>query len=227
MDPLSSKAKRQMASSTSKASSKGSSRKARSKKSKKASGRSQNAGQPTGPSSGRSKRGSSRVEDEDEEEANTRSKTKRTKSGGDESAMAGIGTKIAGYTVGALHAIDIGLGISLLVYGGMVHVASVTGAAVAYGLLLFLGAVAGAIGYYSGSCNRRGLVVSSIAGGLTCAVDICLFIAVVAAWDTFIKFLKDNHEALMLSEGSVDTINGLKILFAAIFILLAGLEGHR
>ena len=229
MDPLSSKAKRQMASSTSKASSKGSSRKARGKKSKRSGGKSQNAGQPSGPSSsGRSKqRSSARVEEEDEEEVHTRSRTKRSKSGGDESDMAGIGTKIAGYTVGALHTIDIGLGISLLVYGAMVHVPSVTGAAISYGLLLFLGAVAGAIGYYSGACNRRGLVISSIAGGLACLVDMCLFIAAVAAWDTFIKFLKDNHDDLMLSEGGVDTINGLKILFAVIFIFLAGLEGHR
>ena len=228
MDPLSSKAKRQMASSTSKASSKGSSRKARGKKSKRSGGKSQNAGQPSGPASGRSKqRSSARVEEEDEEEVHTRSRTKRSKSGGDETYMAGIGTKIAGYTVGALHTIDIGLGISLLVYGAMVHVPSVTGAAISYGLLLFLGAVAGAIGYYSGACNRRGLVISSIAGGLACLVDMCLFIAAVAAWDSFIKFLKDNHDDLMLSEGDVDTINGLKILFAVIFILLAGLEGHR
>lgn len=109
----------------------------------------------------------------------------------------------------------------------MVNVVQVTALAISYGLVLFLGAVGGAIGYYSGACNRRGLWASAIAGIVTCILDIAAFIAIFAGWDSFIQFLNDNDDALMLSEGSVNTINGMKILFAVIFIVLAGFEGHR
>mmetsp|Transcript_8619 Transcript_8619/g.19372 ORF Transcript_8619/g.19372 Transcript_8619/m.19372 type:complete len:323 (-) Transcript_8619:87-1055(-) len=215
MDPIYSKAQRQMGGSSFKASTKGSARKARMKK--KRASKTQNAGQPSGPggSISTAERSKSRTDVERDEE------TQRV--GGGESA----GSKVASYTVGALHAVDIGLGLALVVYGGMVHVSSVTAAAICYGLVLFLGAIAGAIGYYSGACNRRGLRGSAIAGFLACLLDIGAFIAVIAAWDPFIQFLNDNHEALMLSTDSIETIQGLKILFAVIFIVLAGLEVHR
>lgn len=215
MDPLSSKAQRQNGgSSKSKASTKGSAKKSRKKK---RTPKTQNAGQPSGPGGSLStaERTKSRSAVERGEETQ--------RAGGGESA----GIKVASYTVGALHAVDIGLGIALVVYGSMVHVTSVTAAALCYGLVLLLGAVAGTIGYYSGACNRRGLRASAFAGFLTCLLDIVAFIAVLVFWDSFIRFLNDNHDLLMLSTDSVETIGGLKIFFAVIFIVLAGLEVHR
>ncbi|KAL7526371.1 hypothetical protein ACHAXR_001455 [Thalassiosira sp. AJA248-18] len=214
MDPLYSKAQRKMEGSSSKATSKGSARKA---KKKKRSPKTQNAGQPSGPGVSTSERSQSRS-------AVDRGEETTQGSGGESSAM---GSKVASYAVGALHAIDIGLGLALLIYGGMVNVVQVTALAISYGLVLFLGAVGGAIGYYSGACNRRGLWASAIAGIVTCILDIAAFIAIFAGWDSFIQFLNDNDDALMLSEGSINTINGMKILFAVIFIVLAGFEGHR
>lgn len=217
-----SKAQRQVggSSSKSKAASKGSARKSSSKKKKtKKTPKSQNAGQPSGPavsSSQRSKARSRSAVDNGGEE-----------SGSGEGVGSVEGTKANTYAVGATHVIDIGLGSALLIYGGMVHVGSVTAACVCYGLLLFLGAIAGAIGYYSGSCNRRGIVVSAVAGILACLLDIGAFIGVLFGWSGFISFLNDNHEALMLSEDSVKTIEGLKVLFVIIFIVLAALEVHR
>ena len=217
MDPLFSKAHRQVGGASSKAMSKGSARKARSKK--KRAPKSQNAGQPSGP-------GGSVATSE-------RSRSRSAVEGGEDSPRAGgggesaTGSKVALYTVGALHAIDIGLGLALVIYGGMVHVAQVTALSIFYGLVLLLGAIAGAIGYYSGACNRRGLVGSAIAGLLTCLLDIFAFIAILVSWDSFIKFLDDNHTELMLSKDSVKTIEGLKILYAIIFLVLALLEGYR
>mmetsp|Transcript_13179 Transcript_13179/g.21474 ORF Transcript_13179/g.21474 Transcript_13179/m.21474 type:complete len:321 (-) Transcript_13179:70-1032(-) len=215
MDPLFSKAQQQLGGASSKAMSKGSARKARSKK--KRAPKSQNAGQPSGPggSVATSERSRSRSAVEEGED---------TPRAGGESAT---GSKVALYTVGALHAIDIGLGLALVIYGGIVHVAQVTGLSIFYGLVLLLGAIAGAIGYYSGACNRRGLVGSAIAGLLTCLLDFCAFIAILVSWDSFIKFLNDNHTELMLSKDSVQTIEGLKILYAIIFFVLAVLEGYR
>ena len=209
------RAKRQIAGG-SKATSKSSSKSKSRKKKRAAPKETQNAGQPTGVPRAMSNRSKSRT-------AIDRGDDTSRASGGE----PGVGTKCASYTVGALHAVDVGLGVALIVYGAMVHVTSVTAAAIAYGLLLLLGGVAGTIGYYSGACNRRGLRASAVAGFVTMLLDIAAFIAVIAAWDSFISFLNDNSEALMLSSDSINTIEGLKILFAVIFIVLAGLEGHR
>jgi hypothetical protein len=114
-----------------------------------------------------------------------------------------------------------------MVYGGMVHVVNVTAIAVTYGLVLFIGSIAGAVGYYSEGCNKRGLTASAIAGLLVCLADIAAFVFVIVSWGSFTAFLKDNAEALLLTDSSINTISSLQILFAVIFIVLAGLEGAR
>lgn len=237
---------------SSRTASKGSSsagRKARKKKKRPASSSSrssQNAGQPSGPSpessfatserstrSSRSKRSAAAAAAVEQGDVDRRTST-RTRSfgggggGGESSSSPSCGVKCASYTVGALHGIDICLGLILVVYGAMVSsVTSIMGACIAYGLILALGAFSGAIGYYSGACNRRGLRASAIAGFLAALLDIAAFVAVVVSWPAFIEFLNDNHEALMLTKEGVKTIEGLKVFFAIIFILLAGLEVHR
>lgn len=206
MDAVTRKAHRQIDATASKASSKGSARKG---KKKKRSPKTQNAGQPSGPSA------RSRVAPDNGEETEI------------VEGESTSGTKCASYVVGAVHAIDVGLGLALLVYGAMVHVPQVTAASVAYGLILSLGAVAGALGYYSEACNRKGLLASAIAAGLEAILDIFLFIAVIAGWDSFIKFLNENMEGLLLNDDSVKSIQNLKYLFVVVFFVLAGLEAYR
>jgi hypothetical protein len=135
--------------------------------------------------------------------------------------------KCTSCTLGAIHLIDAGLGLACIVYGGMAHVVNVTAVAVTYGLVLFIGAISGAIGYYSDGCNRRGLTASAVAGLLLCLADIAAFVFVIISWGTFIQFLKDNAEALLLTDASISSIQGLQVLFAVIFIILAGIEGSR
>jgi len=135
--------------------------------------------------------------------------------------------KCTSYTLGALHTIDAGLGLACMVYGGMVHVINVTAITVTYGLVLFIGSVAGAIGYYSEGCNKRGLTASAIAGLLVCLADIAAFVFVIVSWGSFTAFLKENADALLLTDSSISTISSLQILFAVIFIVLAGSEGSR
>lgn len=142
-------------------------------------------------------------------------------------SVAGMKGTCTSCTLGALHIIDAGLGLACMVYGGMAHVVDVTAVSVTYGLVLFIGAISGAIGYYSGGCNKRGLTASAIAGLLTCLADIAAFVFVIISWGSFITFLKDNAEALLLTVASINTISSLQILFAVIFIVLAGLEGSR
>lgn len=207
MESLRSKDRRNKSSSSSKASSKRSKRSKDSRKKKREAKKEndrQNAGQPS---------------------ASEHASLEAAAAGGGGSATAT--NKVASWTAGAMHAVDATLGLALVVYGAMVHLTEVTAACVCYGLLLFLGAVGGAIGYFSGSCNRRGLNASVGAGLLTCLLDVVLFIGVLASWDSFVKFLNDNSKELMLNKSSIDTISGLKILFAVIFVVLAVLEAFR
>jgi hypothetical protein len=146
---------------------------------------------------------------------------------GETIAVAAAGINIASCTVGLLHAIDVGLGVALVVYGGLVHVTAVMAVTISYGLVLLLGALAGAIGYFSGACSRRCLRASATAAFLTSILDIGAFIAILVSWDSFVGFLDENYEHLMLSEDSVKVIQGLKIPLAVIFAVLAGLEVLR
>ena len=122
---------------------------------------------------------------------------------------------------------DVGLGVACVVYGGMVHVGSVAAISISYGMLLILGAVAGAIGHFSGACNRTSLAVSAFAGLVTCLVNVGALIAILVLWNPFIDFLKDNEEPLLLTEDSIKTIQGLKIPLSAFVIVLACLELYR
>ena len=173
----------------------------------------QNVGQPSDARSDRTSERALRSADETE--------------GGEKDAVAAAGTNIASCTVGLLHAIDAGLGVALVVYGGLVHVTAVMAVTISYGLVLLLGALAGAIGYFFGACSRRGLRASAMAGFLICFLDIGAFIAILVSWDSFVGFLDENYQHLMLSEDSVKVIQGLKIPLAVIFAVLAGLEVLR
>ena len=210
MDPLYAKAQRQLGGSTS---SKGTSKKSRKKK---RAPNTQSAGQPSAPG------GTSFTSESSRSRPQVGGNIES--SGGDEHLG---GCKCHSCTIGALHAIDAGLGISCLVYGGMVHVAEVTVASISYGLVLLLGSLSGAAGYYSRSCNGCGFQASAVAGLLVGISYIAAFVGILVSWDSFITFLDDSYEELLLNEGSVRKINRLKVLFAIIFAVLACLEGYR
>ena len=119
--------------------------------------------------------------------------------------------------------IDFGLGVSCIVYGALVHdVIPVMAVSISYGILLLLGSIAGAVGYFTS--NRMCYLTSAIFGFLTVLLDIVALIAILISWTTLIVFLNTNHENLMLSEDLVDTIQSQKVLIAIIFAVLAVLE---
>lgn len=197
--------------------SKASSKKSRKKNKRVANNSTQSAGQPTGALGGASV-ASARSRGHDRNVESSRGND-------DDSDAPG---KCLIYSLGTLHAIDAGLGIPCIVYGGIVsHVVEVMAACVSYGLLLSLGAISGVIGYYSKSCKRLGLVASAAAGFLTAILNIIALVEIFFSWDSFIKFLDDNKEELLLSEGSIKTIGSLQILFAVIFAFLAFFEAYR
>lgn len=218
MDPVYSKAHRKIGDDKSKSSRK--TTKSKRKKKGRSRENEQSAGQVSGPAT--SGRHRARVAEADDE--------RQERSGSGRSAQGDslpLGNKCAGYTVGATHILDFCLGISLFVYGALVSVSSVTATAVVCGLFLVLGSVFGALGYFSEVAERRGLHASALAGAVLCLIDIGAFVSIFVSWSKFIDFLNEHAEDLLLTSDAVSTIDGLKVLFAVIFICLAGLEVHR
>ena len=121
--------------------------------------------------------------------------------------------------------LDVGLGMSVIVYGALVHdvIITVMAVLISYGILLLLGSITGAVGYFMSS-NRMCCYLSAIIGFLTFLVDIGALIAILISWETLIVFLNTNHDHLMLSEDLVQSIQSQKVLIAVIFAVLAVLE---
>jgi hypothetical protein len=130
--------------------------------------------------------------------------------------------------LGMMLALDIAIGTSCVVYGALVNnLTPVMATLISYGSVLILGAFAGAVGLYTCACSRKGLQASAVFGFLVTLLDIGALITTLLLWDSFIVFLNENYDHLLLSEDSMTTIQGLKILFVVIFGVLALLEFIR
>jgi len=70
-------------------------------------------------------------------------------------------------------------------------------------------------------------MVSAMAGFMISLMNVAAFVAILVSWDPFIDFLKDYQEALLLTEDSIETIQGMKIPLVIIFVVLACLEMYR
>lgn len=129
--------------------------------------------------------------------------------------------------LGTMLAIDIAIGTSCVVYGALVRLTPVMAAMISYGSVLILGALAGVLGVYTGSCSQRGLQASAMVGFLITLLDIGALITTLLLWDTFIVFLNENYDHLLLSEDSITRIQGMKVPLVVIFAVLALLEFIR
>lgn len=129
--------------------------------------------------------------------------------------------------LGTMLGLDIAIGTSCVVYGALVQLTPVMATMISYGSVLVLGAFAGALGVYTGSCSQRGLQASAMVGFLVTLLDIGALITTLLLWDTFIVFLNENYDQLLLSEDSITRIQGMKIPLVVIFAALALLEFIR
>jgi hypothetical protein len=156
----------------------------------------------------------------DQEQHDVASVTERSvKAGGRSWGKVALGTMLA---------LDIAIGTSCVVYGALVNnLTPVMATLISYGSVLILGAFAGAVGLYTCACSRKGLQASAVFGFLVTLLDIGALITTLLLWDSFIVFLNENYDHLLLSEDSITTIQGLKILFVVIFGVLALLEFIR
>ena len=108
----------------------------------------------------------------------------------------------------ALNLLDAAVGITYIVSATMKQNTKVLALAISLGSVLLLGSLCGAVGYFSRSCNRSGLVLSLALGTLPCLSYIGGFIWALASWDSFDTFL-DSH---IIDDNKIATIVILAVL---------------
>lgn len=170
MDPLYAKAHGKVGGSTTTKSTKS--------KKKKRSARTQSAGQ----SSGRPQLGTGEPTSE-----SGRSRSKRsTPDGSGESNSAAI-------MMNAMHVLDIGLGIAYIIGATTEPGTEATAALISLGAVLLLGSLCGAVGYFSKSCNRAGLLGSVIVGVVAFVAYTGTFIWALVSWDSCVAFFDQDE----------------------------------
>lgn len=100
-------------------------------------------------------------------------------------------------------------GIALLIYAGYVEQQGLMQAAailLAFGLLAFLSVMFGIGGLCTKMCSRCGLVLSASMAMVLGPLEIASGILIVAYNDDFIQYLRDNKDALRLSDGGIQSI---------------------
>jgi len=164
---------------------------------KKRTPKSQSAGQPTG----RSQLSTSG-------ELTSEIRTKRRKDLTTQGSEPDGSSKAAAITMHVLNVLDAAVGITYIVGATMKQNTKVLALAISLGSVLLLGSLCGAVGYFSRSCNRSGLVLSLALGTLACLSYISGFIWALASWDSFDTFL-DSH---IIDDNKIATIVILAVL---------------
>lgn len=120
-----------------------------------------------------------------------------------------------------IHIIDIMAGLTLMIYGFLVSAQpnSPPGAItilVLCGFLLTFTSGMGVLGFMTGWCKRCGLAISAYGGPIIAIVEVVFTICIAATKDSFFNYLRDNREALLMSE---QTIRNLEKIIPVLFII--------
>lgn len=187
----------------------GSSTKVSSSKKKKRSNRSQSAGQP----SGRPQLGTG------EPTSERRAKSKRGSRDASQRSVSDGSSKAVAATMNILNVLDTAIGTTYIVGATIDREAAVMAFAISLGSVLLLSSLCGALGYFSKSCNRSGLVLSLILGTIVCLSYIGGFIWALASWDSFVAFLDSDQQILEDSKIAVVVILAVLAVFETIRII--------
>ncbi|KAL7518245.1 hypothetical protein ACHAWX_003093 [Stephanocyclus meneghinianus] len=145
----------------------------------------------------------------------------------------GCCSKFIGWTIKALHVIDICLGMALIIYGSLLRTQFEQPAMAAVVFCLILGSIilvasaAGVFSYATPICSRWGLLVSGVVAPYLAAVYVTLIIALAMNSNGFFMYLEDHHDVMYLGENVVENLNRLMPLLYTILGMLTALELTR
>mmetsp|Transcript_26547 Transcript_26547/g.34013 ORF Transcript_26547/g.34013 Transcript_26547/m.34013 type:complete len:287 (-) Transcript_26547:45-905(-) len=145
----------------------------------------------------------------------------------------GCCSKAGVYTVKALHAIDICIGLSLVIYGSLLFTQFETPAMAAALFCVILGTIhlatslAGIVSFVVESCSRCGLVISAYISPYYVIVYITIVIALIVDSKGFLKYIDDHKDQMFLGQDAAANFKRMLPLLYTIFIVLALLESLR
>ena len=138
-----------------------------------------------------------------------------------------------GWIIKVLHAVDVCLGIALIVYGSLIRTQFEPPAMAAaifcllLGTILLVSSAVGIFSYASRSCSRWGLLVSGFVAPYLSVVYITMIIALAMDSSGFFQYLEDHHDVMYFGENVVQNLGGLMGLIYSILGTLAALELSR
>lgn len=138
-----------------------------------------------------------------------------------------------GLLVKSIHVIDALLGLLFIIYGALIitHFSKPAMAAaitcLTLGSVLLFAAIMGLIGFHTKVCRRIGLVISAYTAPFIALFYLSVTIAVLAATDTFFKYLILHKDVLYLSADQIKTLKDLLPFFYIILLVLGTVEMAR
>mmetsp|Transcript_19003 Transcript_19003/g.27060 ORF Transcript_19003/g.27060 Transcript_19003/m.27060 type:complete len:281 (+) Transcript_19003:227-1069(+) len=145
----------------------------------------------------------------------------------------GCCSKVGMFTVKTLHAIDLCLGLSLVIYGSLLLTQFETPAKAAALFSLILGTIhlasslAGIFSFVVGSCYRYGLLISAYISPYFVLVYISIVISLVVDSAGFLKYIDDHKDQMFFGQDAAANFKRMLPLFYTILSVLGTLESMR
>jgi hypothetical protein len=145
----------------------------------------------------------------------------------------GCCSKVGMYTVETLHAIDVSIGLALVIYGSLLFTQFETPAMAAALFCVILGTIhlatslAGIFSFVVAACSRCGLVISAYIAPYYVIVYITIVIALIVDSKGFLKYLDDHKDQMFLGQDAATNFKRMLPLLYTVLIVLGLLESLR
>ena len=129
-----------------------------------------------------------------------------------------------------IHVLDALIGLTFLVYGGMIFAnfsdpameAVIT--SLTFGSVMVFTSIMGAIGFVSSKCSRCGLGLSAWTAPFIAFFYLFVIVAVLGDPETYFNYLTDHQDVMYLNDAEILTMKNLTPLFCIILGSLAAVE---
>lgn len=145
----------------------------------------------------------------------------------------GCCSKVGMFTVNSLHAIDVSIGLALVIYGSLLFTQFQTPAMAAALFCVILGTIhlatslAGIFSFVVAACSRCGLVISAYIAPYYVIVYITIVIALTVDSNGFLKYLDDHKDQMFLGQDAAANVKRMLPLLYTVLIVLGLLESLR
>jgi len=145
-------------------------------------------------------------------------------------AKLGCCHKFAQLIVKIVHGLDLLIGLTFLVYGGLIFASFSDPAmeavitSLTFGSVMVFTSILGGIGFISSKCKRCGLTLSAWTAPFIAFFYLFVIIAIIGDPDTYFNYLTEHQDVMYLNDAEILTMKNLAPLFCIILGSLAAVE---